>query len=54
MGTVVEVGMAVKDIKVCDRVVSAFDIACGACFLCKKVRPAGLTACTCGIRDAQT
>lgn len=44
MGTVVEVGMAVKDIKVCDRVVAAFDIACGACFLCKKARPAGLTA----------
>ena len=52
MGTVVDVGMAVKGIKVGDRVVSAFDIACGSCFLCKKVRPAGLKAWTCRICDA--
>lgn len=38
MGTVVDVGTAVNDINVGDRVVCAFDIGCGRCFFCKKVR----------------
>ncbi len=35
MGTVVEVGSAVKNLKVGDRVVNPFQIACGACFHCQ-------------------
>src|SRR6476661_2424903 len=40
MGEVVEVGSAVKNLKVGDRVVVPFTIACGECFFCKK----GLTS----------
>lgn len=36
MGEVVEVGRAVKNLKVGDRVVVPFTIACGECFFCKK------------------
>jgi threonine dehydrogenase-like Zn-dependent dehydrogenase len=36
MGEVVEVGSAVKDLKVGDRIVVPFTIACGECFFCKK------------------
>ncbi|KAK9840659.1 hypothetical protein WJX81_007805 [Elliptochloris bilobata] len=36
MGTVVEVGVGVKDVKAGDRVVACFDIGCGRCFLCKQ------------------
>ena len=36
MGEVVEVGNAVKKLKVGDRVVVPFTIACGSCFFCKK------------------
>lgn len=36
MGEVVEVGSAVKNLKVGDRVVVPFVIACGECFFCKK------------------
>lgn len=36
MGHVVEVGSAVKKLKVGDRVVVPFTIACGDCFFCKK------------------
>jgi threonine dehydrogenase-like Zn-dependent dehydrogenase len=36
MGEVVDVGRAVKNLKVGDRVVVPFPIACGACFMCKK------------------
>src|ERR1700694_4364583 len=35
MGEVVEVGKAVKNLKVGDRVVVPFPIACGACTACK-------------------
>ncbi len=42
MGTVMEVGVGVKNIVPGDRVVAAFDIACGRCYLCKKVPPMGL------------
>lgn len=35
MGEVVEVGRGVKNLKVGDRVVTAFDIACGVCNACK-------------------
>jgi threonine dehydrogenase-like Zn-dependent dehydrogenase len=35
MGEVVEVGPGVKNLKVGDRVVNPFPIACGACFFCK-------------------
>ncbi len=42
MGTVMEVGIGVKTIAPGDRVVASFDIACGRCYLCKKVQPAGL------------
>jgi len=35
MGEVVEVGPEVKNIKVGDRVVTAFPIACGHCFFCQ-------------------
>ncbi len=38
MGEVVEVGKAVKNLKVGDRVVVPFTIACGNCFFCKKER----------------
>src|SRR5436305_228670 len=40
MGEVVEVGKTVKNLKVGDRVVVPFPIACGACAACK----AGLTS----------
>jgi threonine dehydrogenase-like Zn-dependent dehydrogenase len=36
MGEVVEVGSAVKNLKVGDRVVNPFPIACGKCLLCKE------------------
>ncbi|MDQ6860082.1 MAG: glutathione-dependent formaldehyde dehydrogenase [Verrucomicrobiota bacterium] len=36
MGEVVEIGPEVKKIKVGDRVVIAFPIACGSCFFCKR------------------
>ncbi|MFL5244463.1 MAG: zinc-dependent alcohol dehydrogenase [Gemmataceae bacterium] len=36
MGEVVEVGSAVKNLKVGDRVVNPFPIACGNCLLCKE------------------
>jgi threonine dehydrogenase-like Zn-dependent dehydrogenase len=36
MGEVVEVGKEVKNLKVGDRVVNPFPIACGACFSCQK------------------
>ncbi|KAI8462561.1 MAG: GroES-like protein [Monoraphidium minutum] len=36
MGVVEEVGSDVKKVQPGDRVVVAFDIACGACFFCKK------------------
>ena len=35
MGEVVEVGPDVKNLKVGDRVVVPFPIACGACFFCE-------------------
>ena len=35
-GVVEEVGSAVTNIKKGDRVVAAFDFACGSCFFCKK------------------
>jgi threonine dehydrogenase-like Zn-dependent dehydrogenase len=41
MGEVVEVGSGVKNLKVGDRVVVPFVIACGECFFCKK----GLFSC---------
>ncbi len=41
MGEVVEVGSGVKNLKVGDRVVVPFVIACGECFFCKK----GLYSC---------
>jgi hypothetical protein len=37
MGIVEEVGPEVKQLRPGDRVVVAFDIACGRCFYCKKV-----------------
>lgn len=36
MGEVVELGKAVKNVKVGDRVVVPFPIACGGCFFCKQ------------------
>ena len=36
MGEVVEVGSEVKNLKVGDRIVVPFAIACGNCFFCKK------------------
>lgn len=36
MGEVVEVGSAVKNLKIGDRVVVPFNISCGECFFCKK------------------
>lgn len=36
MGEVVELGSAVKNVKVGDRVVVPFPIACGGCFFCKQ------------------
>ncbi|MBX6393993.1 MAG: alcohol dehydrogenase catalytic domain-containing protein, partial [Burkholderiales bacterium] len=36
MGEVVEVGPAVRKLKVGDRVVVPFPIACGVCFFCEK------------------
>lgn len=41
MGRVVELGSAVTNLKVGDRVVVPFTIACGECFFCKK----GFTSC---------
>jgi len=41
MGIVAEVGSAVRNLKVGDRVVVPFTISCGACFFCKK----GLFSC---------
>lgn len=38
MGIVESVGPGVKDVKVGDRVVTAFDIACGACRFCKDLQ----------------
>jgi len=36
MGEVVELGIEVKNLKIGDRVVVPFTIACGECFFCKK------------------
>src|SRR5687767_9051904 len=36
MGEVVELGSAVKDLKIGDRVVVPFTIACGNCFFCQR------------------
>ena len=36
MGEVVEVGPSVKNLKVGDRVVVPFTVACGNCFFCKR------------------
>ncbi|MBM4439615.1 MAG: glutathione-dependent formaldehyde dehydrogenase [Candidatus Rokubacteria bacterium] len=36
MGEIVEVGEAITNIRVGDRVVAAFPIACGGCFFCKR------------------
>ncbi|HVF87647.1 MAG TPA: alcohol dehydrogenase catalytic domain-containing protein, partial [Pyrinomonadaceae bacterium] len=36
MGEVVEVGSAVKNLKVGDRIVTPFTISCGNCFFCQK------------------
>ena len=36
MGEVVEIGSAVKNLKIGDRVVVPFTIACGSCFFCKQ------------------
>lgn len=36
MGEVVEVGPEVRNLRVGDRVVVPFNIACGSCFFCKK------------------
>src|SRR4051812_17268810 len=36
MGEVVEVGREVKNLKVGDRIVNPFPIACGTCFSCQK------------------
>ena len=41
MGEVVELGSAIKNLKIGDRVVVPFTISCGECFFCKK----GLTSC---------
>ncbi len=41
MGEVVELGAEVKSLKIGDRVIVPFTIACGECFFCKK----GLTSC---------
>src|SRR6195952_2419451 len=41
MGEVVEIGSGVKNLKVGDRVVVPFPIACGNCFFCRR----GLTSC---------
>ena len=41
MGEVVELGAEVKNLKIGDRVIVPFTIACGECFFCKK----GLTSC---------
>ena len=38
MGIVESTGPNVKSVKVGDRAVSAFDIACGQCFFCEKAR----------------
>ncbi|GAA5922101.1 uncharacterized protein JCM15063_003186 [Sporobolomyces koalae] len=36
MGIVTEVGSAVKDLKVGDRVVSGFNLGCGECYMCRQ------------------
>src|ERR1700710_630657 len=41
MGEIVELGAEVSNLKIGDRVVVPFTIACGECFFCKK----GLTSC---------
>ena len=41
MGEVVELGSEVKNLKIGDRVIVPFTIACGECFFCQK----GLTSC---------
>jgi threonine dehydrogenase-like Zn-dependent dehydrogenase len=41
MGEVVEVGRAVKNLKVGNRVVVPFTISCGACFFCHRLQYAG-------------
>lgn len=39
MGKVIEVGREVKNLKVGDRAVVPFTIACGSCFFCEKELP---------------
>jgi len=39
MGEVVEIGRGVRDLRVGDRVVVPFPIACGACFFCRESLP---------------
>jgi len=36
MGVITEIGSAVKELKVGDRVVSGFNLGCGECFMCKQ------------------
>jgi threonine dehydrogenase-like Zn-dependent dehydrogenase len=36
MGEVVELGSAVKNVKIGDRVVVPFTISCGSCFFCQR------------------
>ena len=50
MGNVIEVGKDVKNLKVGDRVVVPFTIACGECFFCKKEL---YSCCDTTNRDAQ-
>ena len=53
MGEVVEVGRGVEKLKVGDRVVVPFTIACGECFFCRKGFFSGCERTNPGPRNAE-
>src|SRR5207253_5014753 len=54
MGVVIELGREVKTLKVGDRVVVPFTIACGECFFCKRGFHSGCERTNPNTKEAET